>query len=83
MVSKSLFGFLTFASKMVASVLIITMGPLTAIVSTFNHFQISVLAEFCSDPLASKTHLVPLEDREEQTSFAQQDLGECLLVVGL
>ena len=24
-----------------------------------------------------------LEDREEQTSYVQHDLGECLLVVGL
>ena len=45
--------------------------------------QMSVLAEFCWDHLASKTHFLPLEDREEQTSFVQRDLGECLLVVGL
>ena len=41
----------------------------------------SVLAEFCSDLLANETHFLPLEDREEQTSSVQQDLGEGLLVV--
>ena len=35
----------------------------------------SVLAGFCSDLLANKTHLLLLKDREEQTSSVQQDLG--------
>ena len=46
-------------------------------------FQTSVLVGFCSDPRANKRHFLLLEDREEQTSAVQQDLGECLLVVGL
>ena len=41
-----------------------------------------VLAEFCTDLLASKTLVLPPGDREERTSFLQQDLVECLLVVG-
>ena len=56
------------------------MWLLTAMISTFN--QICVLAEFCTDHLASKTLVLPLEDRWEQTSFIRQDLDECLLVVG-
>ena len=45
-------------------------------ISTFNHLpDIFVLAEFCSDVLASKTLVnLPL-NREEQTSFVQQDVG--------
>ena len=53
-------------------VLITTMEPLTAIISTLNHLPDFRLAEFCSDLLANKTHFSP-----------QQGLGGCLLVVGL
>ena len=39
--------------------------------------------DFCADLLAKKTHFLLLEDREAQISSVQQDLGGCLLVVGL
>ena len=40
---------------MVAPELTTAMEPLTAMTSTFNNFQISVLAGFCSDLLANET----------------------------
>ena len=59
------------------------MEPLTARISTFDHLPDFCLAEFCSDLLANEIHFLQLEDREEQTSSVQHDLGGCLLVVGL
>ena len=55
-----------------APILITTMGPMT-----------SVLAEFYSDLLANEKPFLLHEDQEGQISFFQQDLGECLLFVGL
>ena len=48
-----------------------------------NFFEIPVLAEFCTDLLASETHFLQFDDREEQSSFVHQYLGECFPVVGL
>ena len=41
------------------------------------------LLNFIRIILPVKRIFLPLEDREEQTSFLRQDLGECLLSVGL
>ena len=49
------------------------MGPSTAVISTVNlFFQISVVAEFCSDLVAKKTHFLKFEDWEEHSySFSK------------
>ena len=67
--------------KMDAPVLITTVGPLTAMISTFNHFPDFRPCCILLCLPASKALFLPLEDREERTSFVRQDLGECLLVV--
>ena len=52
--------------KIEVPIMITTMGPFPATI-----FQIFVLAELCSDLVATKTLVLPVEDREEQISFLQ------------
>ena len=69
-VSNGLRSLLAFNEKVEVPVLTTTMVPLTAIISTSNHFP-DVRPCFCSDHLVIKTLVLLLLDREEQTSFLE------------
>ena len=67
---------------MEAPILITTMVPFDN--NNFHlqpFFRFSSLLNFARIFFVSKTIVLPVEDREEQTSLFRQDLGDCLLVL--